>query len=254
MQPPISVVLLAHTHSALFEEVLRSVHWCDETIVVLSNRNSELETFLSKLKAKVFFRELDGFGPQKQFAISQATHDWILSIDSDEVVSPLLRNNIQKRFEDQRKALPAAISFNRKLFFCGKPLCFSGTLTKPLRLFNRKLAQMSSDKVHEAIQTKGPCEHLDGVLLHYSYESFSDYLSKFNRYTTLAAEELFQKKTKTNLLVAWLRFPLLFLRRYLLQLGFLDGGAGFTWCFFSALYSSVKYLKLRELHKISRAS
>lgn len=254
MHPPLSVVLLAHTQSALLEEVLRSVHWCDEIIVVLSNRNSDLENYLSKVKAKVFFRELDGFGPQKQFAISQATHDWILSIDSDEVVSPLLKSSIEKRFQETNSALPAAFSISRKLFFCGRPLRFSGTATRPLRLFNRHLAQMSSDKVHESIKTKGPCEHLSGELLHFSYESFSDYLTKFNRYTSLAAEELFQKKAQTNSLLAWLRFPLLFTRRYLLQLGFLDGGAGFAWCFFSALYSSVKYLKLRELHKKSMAS
>ena len=254
MTPPISAVLLAHTHSALFEKVLESINWCDETIVVLSTPHPELETFLSKTTAKVFFRELEGFGPQKQFAMAQASHDWILSIDSDEVVSSDLRNNIKKRFEEKDRPLPAAFSLKRKLFFCGKPLRFSGTLTQPLRLFDRHLARMSSDKVHEFIKTEGPCEHLKGELLHFSYESFNDYLTKFNRYTSLAAEELLQKGVQTNLLFIWIRFPLLFVRRYFFQLGFFDGGAGFTWCFFSALYSSVKYLKLWDLHKKSKAS
>lgn len=246
---PISAVMLAHQHSDLFKKVIHAVSWCDEIVVVVSEEAKELESFCKSVSAKVFYRKLDGFGPQKQFAISKASHDWILLIDSDELVTDELQKSIHSLYHSKAFEVFSAFRINRKLIFLNKPLTFSGTASRPIRLFNRANTKMNSSLVHEELESQGKIGYIKKPLFHFSYFSLEEYLSKFNRYTSLGAQELFQAGKKTNILFAYGRFLLLFVRRYILQLGFLDGSTGFTWCFLSALYSTIKYLKLRELQQ-----
>jgi len=246
---PISVVILAHQYSMLFERVVEAVTWCDEIIVLTSHPSKEIEELCERYSAKCFFREFDGFGPQKQYAFSKASHDWILNLDSDEIVSPEFQKEVEELLNSDSIENYAAYGLNQKLVFLEKELSFSGTKSRPIRLFDRRRAQMSSEIVHERIETEGPVYFIQGPVLHYSYLSLDDYFAKFNRYTSLGAEELHRKGKTTNPLFAFGRFPFLFLRRYLFQLGILDGYYGFLWCLLSACYSTVKYLKLFELNR-----
>lgn len=249
---PISAVMLAHQYSPLLEKVIQSINWCDEIIVVTSEEVKEISDLCRRVGAKHFFRKFDGFGTQKQFAISQASHDWILSIDSDEIVSTGCQNRIETLMGTLSLDSNSAFRIQRKLVFLNEPMSFSGTPCKPIRLFNKTKAKMNSSPVHEEIETNGPVGYIQEPIYHYSYSSLDDYFFKFNRYTTLAAQELHREKKTTNSLLVWGRLPFLFLRRYLLQLGFLDGQKGFVWSVLSAWYSSVKYLKLQELNLKSK--
>lgn len=246
-RPPISAVLLVHQYSELVEAVVQAVTWCDEIIMVLSEPHQELEDLAKRVSAKCFFRKFDNYGPQKQFAVSKASHDWILNIDSDEWVSPELQNQIQSLFATDEVRKFSAFRIRQKFIFLGRPLQFCGTRATPIRLFNRTQGQMGTSIVHEDFETPNPIGFLKAPLHHTSYVSLDDYFFKFNKYTSLAAETLYKKGKKTNLLLIWGRFPLLFLRRYIFQLGILDGHNGFIWCWLSAWYSTVKYLKLHEL-------
>ncbi|MFM8269856.1 MAG: glycosyltransferase family 2 protein [Pseudomonadota bacterium] len=246
---PISAVILAHQYSELFERVVQSVTWCDEIIIVMSEQAKEIEDLCQRISAKCHFRKFDGYGTQKQFAISLASHDWILNIDSDEWVSPECQLEIRRVLDLESSQLVGGFTIFRQLVFLNKPMRFSGTISRPLRLFNRTKAKMNSNLVHEEIETAERVNHLKKPVHHYSYLSLSDYFFKFNKYTSLAAEELFKKGKRTNPFLIWGRFPFLFIRRYVFQLGFLDGQHGFTWCVLSAWYSVIKYLKLHELWK-----
>ena len=243
---PISVVLLAHQHSLLFERVVEAVSWADEIVILTSHPSKEIEALCERVSAKCFFRQFDGFGPQKQFAFSKASHAWILNLDSDELVTPEFQKEVEELLSSDAINKYSAFRINRKLFFLNRPLSFSGTTDLPIRLFNRYRARMSPDIVHEKIVTSGELASIKAPVLHYSYGSLEEYFTKFNRYTSLAAEELYKKGKRTNPFLAWGRFPFLFLRRYIFQLGLLDGYSGFLWCLLSALYSTVKYLKLYE--------
>lgn len=245
----LSAVILAHEYSLLFEKVMESVSWCDEIVVVVSAEVKEIKDLCNKYKAKLFFRKFDGFGTQKQYAIACASHDWILNIDSDEVVTPSCKEQIEQLMGLDTLELNSAYTLNRKLVFQNKVMSFSGTPSKPIRLFNRKKAQMNASTVHEEILTTGKVGHVDEPIYHYSYSSLDDYFSKFNRYTSLGALELYQRGKKTNPFFIWARLPFLFFRRYVIQFGFLDGQQGFIWSALSAWYSSIKYLKLQELHQ-----
>ncbi|NBT59170.1 glycosyltransferase family 2 protein, partial [bacterium] len=189
----ISAVILAHQYSPLFEEVVQSVSWCDEIVIVLSEPVKEIEELCHRVSAKCFFRPFDGYGPQKQFAISKASHDWILNIDSDEWVSPKCKKEILELLESDRPSLFSAFTIRQKFMFLGKALNFSGTRKSPIRFFDRKRSQMNSSVVHESIEASGKIGHIQGPILHYSYSSLEDYLNKFNRYTSLAAAELHKK-------------------------------------------------------------
>lgn len=245
----LSAVLLAHRYSPLLETVFDRVRWCDEVIVLISEPNKEIENLAQKNGVKVYFRKFDGFGTQKQYAFSLASHDWILSVDSDEVVSPTLQAEIEKMLGSSEVERFAAFHIPQQLVFLGKTMRFAGTLCTPIRLFDRKKASMNSNRVHEQIETLGKVGTLSGSVFHYSYSTLEDYLEKFNRYTTLGAQELFRKGKRTNLFLIWLRLPLLFLRRYIFQLGFLDGSRGFVWSVLSSWYTFIKYAKLRELYR-----
>jgi len=246
---PISVVFLAHEYSLLFERVIEAMAWCDEIIVVTSHRSKELEDLCERTSAKLFFRDFDGFGPQKQFAISKASHDWILNLDSDELITPEFRNELEALLNSNSINNYAAYDINQKLVFLEFVLTFSGTKGRPLRFFDRRRAQMNSNIVHERIETTSAMSSLRAPVLHYSYLSLDDYFKKFNRYTSLGAQDLYNKGRKTHPVFALGRFPFLFFRRYLFQLGFLDGYYGFLWCLLSAWYSTIKYLKLHELNR-----
>lgn len=250
----LSAVLLAHRYSPLFETVVDRVCWCDEVIILLSEPNKEIENLAQRTGAKVHFRKFDGFGTQKQHAFSLASHDWILSVDSDEVVSPLLQAEIEKILGSSDVEQFAAFRVPQQLVFGKKTMRFAGTLCTPVRLFHRKKAAMNSNSVHEQIETSGRVGNLNGPLLHYSYPNLEAYLEKLNRYTTLGAQELFQKGKRTNLFLIWLRLPLLFLRRYVFQLGFLEGTEGFVWSTLSAYYTFIKYSKLREIYRADDSS
>jgi GTP:adenosylcobinamide-phosphate guanylyltransferase len=245
---PISAVMLAHQYSSLLEKVVQSVQWCDEIIIVTSEKVKEIEELCHRTKAQLFFQKFEGFGTQKRFAISKANHDWVLSIDSDEIVSPELEKKVQSLINSEAVEDFSAFRIQRKLVFLGKPMSFSGTSDKPLRLFNRKKAQMTNSAVHEQVITDSKTGYIKDPIYHFSYSSLEDYFTKFNRYTSLAAQDLYQRGKKTNFFLIWGRWPLLFFRRYIFQLGFLDGQYGFVWSFLSAWYSSIKYLKLRELN------
>jgi peptidoglycan/xylan/chitin deacetylase (PgdA/CDA1 family) len=246
---PISVVLLAHQYSLLFERVVEAVTWADEIVILTSHPSKEIEALCERVSAKCFFRQFDGFGPQKQFAFSKASHDWILNLDSDELVTPEFQKEVEELLSSDAINNSAAYTINQKLVFLEKELSFSGTKARSIRLFDRRRAQMTSDLVHERIETQDVVSALRSPVLHYSYFSLDDYFTKFNRYTSLGAEDLHKKGKITHPLLAWGRFPFLFLRRYIFQLGLLDGYYGLLWCLLSAWYSTIKYLKLYELNR-----
>ena len=244
----ISAVILAHKDSVLLSEVISSVKWCNEVIVVASDKPKEIETICVSLGAKFYFRAFDNFSKQKSYAFSLTRNDWIINIDSDEVVTDSCAKEIFHLSASGALDTFSCFAIPQKLVFLGKTMRFGGTSVCPVRLFDKKRAQVNANLVHELIESDGKVGSLQKGLLHYSYSSLDEYFEKLNYYSSLSARQMFQKGKRTNSFRIWGRFPLLFFRRYVLQLGFLDGTAGFTWSFLSAFHSVVKQLKLQELY------
>jgi glycosyltransferase involved in cell wall biosynthesis len=197
--------------------------------------------------ARVIDSEWRGFGRQKQFAVEQAANDWVLCLDADERVSPELAASLVRELQ-----APAAQVYRmaRRNRFLGRWLRHGeGYPDWSPRLFDRRHARWSDDSVHEKVLYAVTPGTLAGDLLHESAEDLGRYLEKQNHYTTLAAQELFQRGRGAG--VAELLFsPLIrFVKFYFLRLGFLDGLPGLAHIAIGCTNSFMKYAKLIEMRR-----
>jgi glycosyltransferase involved in cell wall biosynthesis len=239
---PLSAVLITRDAADCVPDCLVSLAFCDEILVVDSGSSDGTPDIAQRAGARVIKTHWRGFGPQKQFAVEQAMHDWVLCIDADERVSPELAAHI-------RAVLPAptfsAYRFARCNRFMGRYLRHGeGYPDWSLRLFDRRAARWSEDAVHERVIADGPVGTLAGDLLHDSAESLERYLDKQNRYSTLAAETalaLGKRSSPAQLLLS----PLVrFLKFYLLRGGFRDGLPGLVHILIGCHASFAKHAKM----------
>ena len=247
---PLSVVLITHNAAAQLADCLASVAFADEVVVVDSGSSDGTAELAARYGARVVAKEWLGFGRQKQFAVEQAAHDWVLCLDADERVSPELAASLVRALQ-----APAAPVYRmaRRNRFLGRWLRHGeGYPDWSARLFDRRQARWSDDGVHEKVLYAASPGTLTGDLLHESGEDLGRYLEKQNRYTTLAAQELHRQGRRAG--IAEFAFsPLVrFIKFYVLRLGFLDGLPGLVHIAIGCMSSSMKYAKLIELRRATR--
>ncbi|WP_318654226.1 glycosyltransferase family 2 protein [Chromobacterium violaceum] len=250
MRVAISAVLITKNAGKHLEQCLQNLSFADEIVVVDSGSSDSTLAIASAYKAKVIHQEWLGFGPQKQFAVSQASHDWVLCLDADEYLSEELSLSINKIRENPQAA---AYRFPRCNRFMGRFLKHGeGYPDWSLRLFDRRRARWSDDAVHEYVICDGPVEKLAGDLMHESGEDIALYLSKQNCYTSLQAEQLHARGKKVG--AGKLLFsPLLrFFKFYFVRRGFLDGLPGLVHISIGCFNSYIKYAKLIELRRLDK--
>ena len=252
---PLSIVVITLNAERTLKQALESVaNWADEIVVVDSGSTDTTLQIAQQFNCRVFYRKFDGFGRQKQYAIEQAKHDWVLVLDADEIVSEPLANEIAALFVTGSPVC-AGYSLPRNLIFLGRVLRYSGQNRQAvLRLFDRQRGHITPVPVHESVQLEGATGQLSGILIHYSYGSLHDYVQKMNKYTTLSAEEMVLRHKKATISLQGLRFAFTFLKIYFFKLGILDGYPGFMWALLSGIYPVIKYAKLQELHDIAETS
>jgi glycosyltransferase involved in cell wall biosynthesis len=197
--------------------------------------------------ARVVSRDWLGYGRQKQFAVEQARHNWVLCLDADERVSPGLRASIERAL-----AAPVAPVYRmpRCNRFLGRWLRHGeGYPDWSPRLFDRRMARWSDDPVHEKVLYAVTPGTLEGDLLHDSAEDLARYLDKQNRYTTLAAEQLYERGRSAGAFELLASPVVRFFKFYVLRLGFLDGMAGLVHIGIGCMNSYMKYAKLIEMRR-----
>ncbi len=213
-------------------------------MVVDSGSTDGTQALAEQHGARVIQQDWLGFGQQKQFAVGAAQHDWVLCLDADERVTPDLQASIEKALQ---APATGAFRFPRRNRFLGRYLKHGeGYPDWSLRLFDRRQARWSNDAVHEKVETDCPVGELTGDLLHDSAESLASYLTKQNRYTTLAAEMALAagKRASFGRIVV---SPLLrFIKFYLIRQGFRDGLPGLIHIAIGCFNSFIKYSKMLE--------
>ena len=247
---PLTVAVIALNAEAQVGELIASVGFADEVLVVDSGSTDATAGVAESRGARVIHRDWLGYGRQKQFAVSAARNDWVLCLDVDERVTPRLAQSIREALAGGRfKAWRMA----RRNRFLGSWLAHGeGYPDWSLRLFHRAHASWSNDEVHEAVLTTAEVGRLEGDLLHDSAEDVATYMAKQNRYTTLHAQALYRQGVRAGYAKLFVNPVVRFLKFYVFKLGFLDGGPGFAHVVVGCNNTFHKYLKLIELQKAGK--
>ena len=195
-------------------------------------------------------KEWLGFGRQRQFAVDEAAHDWVLCVDADETVSAELAASIRAALADPGYPVYRVARRNR---FLGRWLSHGeGYPDWSTRLFNRLSARWSEDLVNEKVLYGVTPGRLQGDLMHGASDDISAYLERQNRHTTLAARQAFEQGRSPNLLNLVFSPLVRFVKFYILRLGFLDGMSGLIHISIGCINSYVKYAKLIEMRRAAR--
>ena len=239
----LSVIVITKNEAFHIGRCLDSVSWADEIIVVDSGSDDRTVEICETFGALVFVNDWPGYGKQKNYALDLAKGDWILSIDADERVTPLLREEIEHVIAYPGSCV--AWKIPRLSSFCGRYMRHSGWWPDyVVRLFARDNARFSDVIVHEQVLVEGATGTLRGHFLHESIENYEDLLTKMNQYTSAGASMAYQKGNKGSLRKAIGHGVWAFFRSYILRSGFLDGREGFILAVSTAESSYYRYLKL----------
>lgn len=244
----ISAVVITYNASATIGNCIDALKIVSDEVIVIDSFSTDTTPAICKQKEVIFYQQQWlGYGAQKNFGISKASNNYILSIDADEIISEKLAASIMR---EKQTGLNGHYSLLRINYYYFKFLKYGGS--KPsykVRIFNKQAAVWDDREVHEDLITEKKIiiKKLDGYLLHYSYDSISQHLEKLNNYTTLGAKEGLKKKKK-HFMAKMIFSPLInFFTNYFIRLGFLDGFHGYVVARFSAYEKFVKYAKLWEM-------
>lgn len=244
----LSVVLATFNEEANIGRCLEAVKAIADEIVIVDGQSQDETVKIAKsFGAKILSRpNPSNFHINKNIAIAEATGEWILQLDADEVVSTELSQEIAQTIASQ----PSENGFwvNRRNWFLGRFLTKGGQYPDPtLRFYRRGTGRLPAADVHEQAIVQGQVGHFKHDLFHYRDTSFEKYLVGFNRYSSFIADQLQSRDTPFNLLTT-LNYlfakPLLtFIKIYIRHKGFVDGFPGFVFAIFSGLIHSVAYIK-----------
>jgi glycosyltransferase involved in cell wall biosynthesis len=245
----LSCTVVAWNEEERLRACLESVAWADEIIVVDAESADKTAALAREFTDRVWVRPWPGFAAQKNFALEQATGDWILSLDADERVTPELAEGIRRIVAADGPA--DGYSIPRRNVFWGAWVRHGGLYPDyQLRLFRRGAGRFVEDAVHESVRVAGQVRPLAEPLLHESYRDLEDFVQRSNRYSTLAARDFIRRGTRVGLLALILKPLGRFLSMYIVQRGFLDGWRGLV---LAVLYADYVFLRTAKVWEARRA-
>jgi glycosyltransferase involved in cell wall biosynthesis len=249
----ISAVIITFNEEQNIGRCLDSVNEvADEIVVVDSFSADKTEQICSDKGVDFIQHPFEGHIEQKNFAMSRANYDHILSLDADEALSEALEESIIDAKNNWRHD---GYSFNRRTNYCGRWIRYCGWYPdKKLRLWDRRKGRWGGVDPHDKVimEKNSPTSHLQGDLLHYSYHTIREHVSQMNKFSDIAARVASERGRRSNLITDILLNPLLtFTKKYFIKLGVLDGYYGFVISINSAFGKFLKYIKLRELNRNS---
>src|SRR3989338_672623 len=243
----ISVYIITKNEEDKIERCLQHVAWAEEIVIVDSKSTDKTVAIAKKYTKRIYTKTFDGYGQQKQAAIDKCTHDWILEVDADEIITKQLHEEIQQLQENPEKMNKcAAYTVTRQEYFLKKPLMTS----KIPRLYRKQNVQYRGE-IHERLKINGKTKHLSGKIEHESdkYDTIAKRVDKINEYTKREAEKRIKEESwgicKVLIKMAimpWGYFCWLYLRKGLVWKGY----RGLIWSLLTAYYHFLIYAKIYE--------
>ncbi len=250
MSEPLTVIVPTFNEERNIRACLESVKWADEILVVDSFSTDRTLEIARPYASRVIQREYVNSASQKNWAIPQAAHRWVMIVDSDEQVSEPLEKEIRTLMASNPPLDGYVVK--RLNHFHGKPIRHGGWgRDRVLRLFDKEKGRYQDKHVHAGVEVRGRTGELSHPLLHDTFRGFDDYLRKINRYTAWGAEDLRQRGRRARAADLVLRPLGRFLKRYVIQMGFLDGAEGLMVTGIDAYVTFLKYARLWELQNAS---
>lgn len=242
----LSVIIITKNEENNIRRCLESVRFADEIIVIDSGSTDTTVEIAREFTSHVFVMDWQGYGVQKQRALDKATGDWVLNLDADESLSDSLQADVQRVIQEN-----AADGYRVPIRMCfyGKPLRYSYSPTRHIRLFKRKGAFYSPILVHENISLPESAHilQLKNHIWHSSFQDLSHAINKINRYSSYGAKIRIDNKKSASLIKTLAASTWMFFRCYLLQGGFMDGRAGF---FLACLNSHASFYKgMKQIYR-----
>ncbi len=245
---PVTVTIITLNESRHIAAAIDSAAWADEILVVDSGSTDDTVAIAAAKGVRVMSRTWPGYVDQKNYAASVAAHDWIFSLDADERVTPALADEVRRLVE--RDPAERAFRVPRVTFHLGRWVRTTDFYPDyQTRLYDRRAARWQGKYVHESVVADGPTGRLAHELQHYSYRDLSDHLDRINRYSTLAAQQMYESGRRAGAADLLIHPPAAFLRNYVLRGGFSDGVAGLTLSLVNAYSVLLKFAKLWELQQ-----
>ena len=244
--PKVTATIITKNEAANIDAAVESVRWADEIVVVDSESTDDTAARAQRSASRVEVRSWPGYSAQKNYAASIASHDWILSLDADERVTPELAGEITALLATE----PAQRGYRipRISHYLGRWIRATDWYPDyQLRLYDRRAGTWNGRRVHESVTLNGDPGQLRHDLQHFPYRDISDHLATIDRYTTLAAEQMRADGRVPSIVGVALHPPFAFLRNYILRGGFKIGSAGVIVSALNSYYVFLKLAKAREL-------
>ncbi len=247
----LSAIVTAFNEAGRIEETLGRLRFADEVLVVDSFSTDGTPDIAASCGATVVQHEYESPAAQKNWAIPRARHEWVLVVDADEWVTPGLAEEIGETIG--RSSAADGYGVRRRNFFLGREIKHAGWQNDwVVRLFRRGKGLYRARQVHETMEVEGRVARLKGCLVHHPYRSMEDYWRKLKRYAEWNAQEARQRGRRMSPAYMMFHPPLRFLKSYLLQGGFLDGGHGLVVSLLTAVYAAAKDVRIWEIQQPAR--
>ncbi len=260
LKHPVSLIIIALNEESGIARCIESAIWVDEVILVDSGSTDSTCKIAEKLGARVVHEKWRGYQQQKVFACGLASHNWILSLDADEALSPELSSILKNLCEGTPNTKVAfdfekndGLEFSRISFNLGRWIRHGGWYPDwQLRFFDRRRASWQARNVHERVEAQRKVR-LEQAIQHWPFESLSEQISTNNRYSSLGAQDLFERGQKFSIMRLIFKPISKFLETYLVKLGFLDGMPGFIISAGASYSVFLKFSKLWESEKLPKS-
>jgi glycosyltransferase involved in cell wall biosynthesis len=239
--------MIAHNEERNIALALESVRWANEIIVVDCESQDATVAIVKKFTEKIFYRpNLQNLNVNKNFSFTQATSEWILCLDADEIIRDELRKEIEHTIQEGKSI--KGYFMKRKNYYFGNWLKYGGQFPDmQLRLFRKNFGKFPEKHVHERIEIDGKIGELHTAFEHYPYNTISDCILKMDFYTSFEAQKYFDDNLSTDFFSIIRRMALRpvrrFFSRYILKRGFLDGMSGFLACFMDCIAQVISFGK-----------